>query len=155
MSSNNNYISLDELQRICESLGLPTDGTRRELIDNIVNNNNTTSPVSRVCFTRSSVVPFPGQSISESETTTPDTEEMVDQSVPFFNNFRFNAFIRVFGVLVFWFVSLVDVIPLVNCLMKWKMFIFQSNIPGLINFSEIEVKRKNLKTQSNAHWKFE
>lgn len=62
------HLRMGALQKICEGLGSPTDGTRRELVDRIMNiasvSNTTSSGISRICFTRSNIVPVCDQSTS-------------------------------------------------------------------------------------------
>lgn len=35
MRKSKNYLTLDDLQKVCEKLGLPTDGLKTELIERI------------------------------------------------------------------------------------------------------------------------
>lgn len=63
MTKVKNHLTVEELQRICTTLGLNPDGIKPELIERIVNFTSSfvgsnESDVSRVCYSPTRILPF-------------------------------------------------------------------------------------------------
>lgn len=102
MNVSKNFLTVRELQEICEKMNLSTDGVKHELIERLVNSARNVSSESNSQSSSSSIMPeLTLQKMDQATQTADESTTKILNDKFWFQNIRNGAFLKVFFAIAF------------------------------------------------------